>query len=63
VIGQIGTALGTEKINIASMIVARQSVGGNALMVINIDDLATEAQLKNLSSLKGMRGKIKQISF
>ncbi len=38
VIGRVATALGNEGINIASMQVGRKSVGGEAVMVLQVDD-------------------------
>ncbi len=38
IIGRVATILGSRNINIASMQVGRQSIGGEALMVLQVDD-------------------------
>ena len=43
VVGAVGNALGTAKINIAGMQVARESAGGNALMALTVDSAVTDA--------------------
>jgi len=43
VIGFIGSVLGEHEINIAGMFNARQTIGGEALTVYNLDDEPTEA--------------------
>ena len=43
VVGAVGNALGTAKINIAGMQVAREAQGGNALMAITVDSLVSES--------------------
>jgi D-3-phosphoglycerate dehydrogenase len=43
VVGAVGNALGSAKINIAGMQVARQSAGGSALMALTVDTPVTEA--------------------
>ncbi|CAN2206598.1 SerA Phosphoglycerate dehydrogenase and related dehydrogenases [Candidatus Nanopelagicaceae bacterium] len=43
VVGTVGNALGTAKINIAGMQVARQSAGGSALMALTVDSPVTDA--------------------
>ena len=43
VVGTVGNALGSAKINIAGMQVARQSAGGTALMVLTVDSPVTDA--------------------
>jgi len=42
VVGAVGNALGTAKINIAGMQVARDAQGGNALMAITVDSSVSE---------------------
>jgi len=50
VVGAVGNALGSAKINIAGMQVARESAGGNALMALTVDsavaDVVTDALKK-----------------
>lgn len=43
VVGAVGNALGSAKINIAGMQVAREAQGGNALMAITVDSSVSES--------------------
>ena len=43
VVGAVGNALGSAKINIAGMQVARESAGGSALMALTVDSPVTDA--------------------
>jgi len=43
VVGSVGNALGSAKINIAGMQVARESAGGNALMALTVDSAVSDA--------------------
>jgi len=43
VVGSVGNALGSAKINIAGMQVARESAGGNALMALTVDSSVSDA--------------------
>jgi D-3-phosphoglycerate dehydrogenase len=43
VVGAVGNALGSAKINIAGMQVARVSAGGNALMALTVDSAVSDA--------------------
>ena len=43
VVGAVGNALGSAKINIAGMQVARESAGGKALMVLTVDSAVSDA--------------------
>ncbi|MBV9490459.1 MAG: phosphoglycerate dehydrogenase [Verrucomicrobia bacterium] len=58
IVGQIGTLLGSARINIASMSLSRDHVGGEALTVLNLDSRpspeVTAAILKN-PSIKSAR--------
>lgn len=49
-VGLVGTILGEEKVNIASMQLGRTCIGGNALMLLNIDGEATEKTISNLTA-------------
>lgn len=51
VIGNIGSLLGSYGINIARMHFGRESVGGRAISVVNIDAPVTEEQLKEIRKL------------
>lgn len=51
IIGKVGTLLGNNDVNIASMQVGRKAVGGAAIMLLNIDNLANENVLTELKKL------------
>ncbi|MBS4021641.1 MAG: phosphoglycerate dehydrogenase [Dethiobacter sp.] len=58
VIGRFGTALGNNTINIAGMQVGRQSIGGEAVMVLQVDSPVDEnilAQLQKLDAVLTVR--------
>ena len=50
VIGFIGTALGDARINIAGMFNARETIGGEAMTVYNLDEPPTEELLDRLNA-------------
>jgi len=52
VVGKVGTILGEENINIASMQVGRMYIGGKAVMVIQVDDVISSDILQNLQQLE-----------
>ncbi len=54
IIGKVGMALGTHGINIASMEVGRRSRGGEAVMILNIDDQVENAILEELNQIDGV---------
>jgi D-3-phosphoglycerate dehydrogenase len=54
IIGQIGTVLGKNNINIAGMQVGRKDVGGEATTIINIDAVANADVSKQIASLSGV---------
>jgi D-3-phosphoglycerate dehydrogenase / 2-oxoglutarate reductase len=56
VIGRVGTALGNAGVNIAGMQVGRKSIGGEAVMVLQVDDVIDEDLLEQLSHLEGVLG-------
>ncbi|MGI6096887.1 MAG: phosphoglycerate dehydrogenase [Dethiobacteria bacterium] len=51
VIGRVGTKLGENNINIAGMYVGRQSIGGEAVMVLQVDDIIPDELLSTLKEL------------
>lgn len=53
-IGRVGTVLGKAEINISSMQVSRESSGGLAVMILNVDRQAGAAVLDELRALPGM---------
>ncbi len=54
VIGYIGGILGQEGVNIASMQVGRQEIGGQAIMLLGVDREVSEALLKQMRDVIGM---------
>ena len=53
VVGAVGNALGKSNINIAGMQVARESVGGKALMAITVDSSVSDSVAETLKSETG----------
>lgn len=51
VIGAIGTKLGEREINIAKMQVGRQEPGGEAVMVLKVDQIVPESVLEELKKM------------
>jgi D-3-phosphoglycerate dehydrogenase len=51
IIGRLGTLLGSNDVNIASMQVGRQVVGGQAVMVLGIDKPAPQSVIDAISQL------------
>lgn len=54
VVGRIGTILGRHEVNIAGMQVGRRNRGGEAIMVVNIDDNAPSAAIHEIRSIPGI---------
>ncbi|MFC1767375.1 phosphoglycerate dehydrogenase [Candidatus Margulisiibacteriota bacterium] len=54
IIGNIGTVLGKNKINIAGMEVGRNKVGEKAVMVLNIDTPISDKGLKEIEKIPGI---------
>ncbi len=54
IIGKIATLLGKEDINIASMQVGREFVGGKAVMVLQVDDAIQAGLLQRVKVLDGI---------
>jgi D-3-phosphoglycerate dehydrogenase len=48
VVGKVGTILGNDKVNIATMQVGRETIGGQAIMLLGIDKGIDDAALANL---------------
>jgi len=48
IVGHLGTLLGKHKVNIASMSLSRDTVGGSALTVFNLDSAPPQALLDEL---------------
>ncbi|MGK7376696.1 phosphoglycerate dehydrogenase [Planococcus sp. 1R117A] len=51
VIGRVGTLLGEEGVNIATMQVFRSNAGGDAIMMLSIDKMAEDSGLAQLASM------------
>jgi D-3-phosphoglycerate dehydrogenase len=51
IIGRVGTLLGNNDVNIATMQVGRKVVGGSAIMVLTIDKPAPKEVLSELGTL------------
>lgn len=54
VIGRVGTLLGEHDINIASMQVGRQEIGGRAVMVLGVDAQVPEHAIAELTEVDGI---------
>lgn len=54
VIGRVGSALGQAGVNIAGMQVGRITVGGEAVMILQVDHVVGEDLLKHLSTLESI---------
>jgi D-3-phosphoglycerate dehydrogenase len=53
-IGRVGTILGDAKINISTMQVSRNAIGGDAIMVLSIDRPADDATINALRGIGGV---------
>jgi len=51
VVGKIGSLLGEEKVNIASMQLGRKTAGGEAMMVLQVDEEMSSESLEKVESL------------
>ncbi|MEN6357788.1 MAG: phosphoglycerate dehydrogenase [Armatimonadota bacterium] len=54
VIGNVGTVLGNEGINIASMFVGRKTAGQTAIMVLNVDSEIPASVLEKIMKIEGI---------
>jgi D-3-phosphoglycerate dehydrogenase / 2-oxoglutarate reductase len=55
IIGQIGMILGQFSVNIAGMQVGRHQRGGEAIMVLNVDDAVPQQALDAVLSIKDVQ--------
>lgn len=62
VIGNVGTLLGNEKINIASMYVGRIKPGQKAIMVLGVDAEVPDAVIEKMVKIPGIDG-VKQVQL
>jgi len=61
IVGRLGTVLGNNDVNIATMQVGRKVVGGSAIMVLSVDKQAPESVISELEMLPEIM-KIKEIT-
>lgn len=62
IIGRVGTILGTQGINIASMFVGRKTARENAIMVLNVDSQVPDAVIAEIGSVEGIDS-VKQVQL
>lgn len=55
-IGRVGTLLGEAGVNIASMQVGRKVPGGEAVMVLGVDEAVSQAVLERIAAVPGIAG-------
>jgi D-3-phosphoglycerate dehydrogenase len=53
-IGRVGTILGNARVNISTMQVSRNTVGGDAIMVLSTDRAADEPTIAALRAIPGL---------
>ena len=58
-IGTIGTKLGEQNINVGVMQIGRDTVGGNAVMILTVDHEIPDAIVKELSELENIYNTVK----
>lgn len=56
VVGQVGTVLGNHRVNIATMQVGRETIGGKAIMLLGIDKAIGNDTLTHLRQLENVDG-------
>ncbi len=61
-IGRVGTVLGDAGVNISTMQVSRNTVGGDAIMVLSVDRPADEATLAALRAIAGI-GSVRSLAL
>ncbi len=54
IIGKVGMLLGDEKINIASMDVGREAIGGKAVMILSVDNPIPKEILNKIKNISGI---------
>ncbi|WP_019639522.1 phosphoglycerate dehydrogenase [Paenibacillus fonticola] len=62
IIGRVGTLLGDSGINIATMQVGRNEVGGSAVMILKIDKKASKNVMESLYAIPEIK-RVREISF
>jgi D-3-phosphoglycerate dehydrogenase len=63
IVGKVGGILGDNNVNIAGMQVGREKIGGNAVMLINVDSQIPEKVLKEISGINGIKGPARSIKL
>jgi D-3-phosphoglycerate dehydrogenase len=58
IIGSVGTIFGAHKINIAQMAVGRETKGGEAIGVLNLDQAPTQAALDEVRALPAIKSAV-----
>ncbi len=62
IIGRVGTLLGDNGINIASMQVGRTEIGDSAVMILKIDKKTPESVMESLVAIPEIK-RVREISF
>ncbi|WP_199614990.1 phosphoglycerate dehydrogenase [Paenibacillus alkalitolerans] len=62
IIGRVGTLLGTNEVNIATMQVGRKVVGGSAIMVLTVDKPVPKRVLEEIAKLSDLTN-VKEITL
>lgn len=62
IIGPVGNLIGANNINISGMQVGRKTVGGRAVMILNVDARVPEETLEKISEIDGVLG-VKNVSI
>ncbi|WP_159881540.1 phosphoglycerate dehydrogenase [Paenibacillus puerhi] len=62
IIGRVGTLLGESGVNIATMQVGRNEVGGSAVMILKIDKKASKDVIESLFAIPEIK-RVREISF
>ncbi|WP_172372815.1 phosphoglycerate dehydrogenase [Sporosarcina jiandibaonis] len=61
-IGRVGTALGVNDVNIASMQVGRQEIGGSAVMILEVDNKASKTVIEELEAIPEIK-RVREVNF
>jgi D-3-phosphoglycerate dehydrogenase len=55
IIGQVGTEIGRDKVNIASMSLSRNELGGVAMTVVNLDSELSQDAMARVTAIPGIQ--------
>jgi D-3-phosphoglycerate dehydrogenase len=55
IVGRVGTAIGHDKVNIATMSMSRNEVGGVAMTVVNLDSELSAAAMDAITAMPGIK--------